>query len=170
MNKIEDVSQSFQFAERCMFHYLENLALIAALREDLRMADMQSSLKVCTYEEYLPTVGYIDNVPRRILRMDMLKSLIARVERCTNPITRLLNDLDSPHNSQERQDMLGILRVRYIQGNSPERSADYLKMARSTYYERRKRLVAMVISYMGLNGRTDSVQIPDEFRTDSGLI
>ena len=154
MKKIEDISQPFKFAESCMFQYLENLARIEALRDDLKMVDMQSSVKIQSYEEYSPTVGYIDNIPVRLMKIDMLESLIAGLERWTKPITRLLNDLDSPYNvSPERQDLLNILRIRYIHRNTWDRSLEYLKMRRETFSERRKRLVEMAIGYMGLKMR-----------------
>jgi len=137
-----------------MFSYLKNLARIKALRADLKILDMQSSVKVQSYEEYQSTTGYIDNIPIRILKIDTLEGLIAGVERWTGPITDLLNDLDSPYNiSSERQDLLGILRVRYIYGNTWDRSLEYLKMSKERFIERRRQLVEMAIGYMGLEAR-----------------
>ena len=37
MKTENDISHPFKFAESCMFHYLENLARIEALRDDLKM-------------------------------------------------------------------------------------------------------------------------------------
>ena len=137
-----------------MFHYLENLARIESLRDDLKMADMQSSLKTPNYGGYSPTMGYIDNIPGRILKIDMLESLIIGLERWTKPITRLLNDLGSPYNvSPERQDLLGVLRIRYLYGNTWDKSVEYLKMSRKTFSERRTQLVELAIGYTGLKAR-----------------
>ena len=152
MKKTEhDISKPFKFAESCMFQYLRNTARIESLRDDLKMVDMQSSIKSPIYDEYHPTVGYIDNIPVRIMKIDMLEGMIAGLERWTKPITRLLNDLDSPYNiSPERQDLGGILRIRYIYGNTWEKSLEYLKMPKVRFLERRRQLVEMAIGYMGL--------------------
>jgi hypothetical protein len=133
-----------------MYHYLENVARIEALRDELKVVDA-STVGAQSYEERTAPDGYIDNIPGRILKIDMLESLIAGLERWTKPITRLIADLESPYNlSPERQDMLGILRVRYLHGNTWDRTTEYLKMRKETFVERRKQLVHIAVRYLAL--------------------
>ena len=148
---MSDINRPFKFAESCMFRYLGNLARIKALQEDLKIVEAQSSVKVQNYEERSSPDGYIDNIPGRILKIDALENLIADLERWTKPITRLLSDLESPYSSPERQEMLEIMRMRYISDYPWDRCADRLKMSRTTFFVRRKQLVELVISYMGLS-------------------
>jgi hypothetical protein len=137
-----------------MFAYVENLARLDVLRDDLEAAKRQSSIKAPNYDGTPPTMGYIDNIPGRIIKAEALERLILDLERWTKPITRLLRDLENPHSSPKRQEMLKILRVRYIHGNTWDRTIALLKMPRDTFSERRKELVKTVIRYMGLESRT----------------
>jgi hypothetical protein len=134
-----------------MFAYVENLARLDALRGDLEAAKRQSSIKAPNYDGTSPTVGYIDNVPGRIIKAEALERLILDLERWTRPITRLLRDLNNPHSSPKRQEMLGILRTRYLHNNTQEQTVTYLKMSKTCYLDRRKQLVRLVIRYMGLD-------------------
>jgi hypothetical protein len=136
-----------------MYNYLENVARLEVLRDDLRALDAVT-VRGQNYEERTAPDGYIDNIPGRILKIDALESLIAGIERRTKPVARLIADLESPYNlSPERQDMLGILRVRYLHRNTWDRTISHLKMRRETFIERRKQLVQMAIRYLGLESR-----------------
>ena len=120
----------FKFAESCMYNYLENVARIEALRDELKILDKRT-VKVQKYEEHLSPRGYIENVPERLFKIDALEALIKDIERYTSPITRLLVDLESPYNlSTERQGLLGILQVRYLHKNTWERTLNHLEISR----------------------------------------
>jgi hypothetical protein len=142
----------FKSAESCMYHHLENLARIEALRDELRIVDAMSSVKIQNYE-FQPGApdGYIDNIPIRIMKIDALESLILGLERWTKPMTRLIADLESPYSSPERQEMLGILRFRYLGGNTWTRTEGLLEMSHATFLERRKELVRMAMGYIVFN-------------------
>jgi hypothetical protein len=148
---MNSISNPFKTAESCMFGYLENLARLDALRDDLRLADARSSLKTPNYDGYATARGYADNIPGRVLKIDMLESLIIGLERRTKPIARLLRDLESPYSSSKRREMLGILRTRYMHNNTQEQTVDYLKMSKTCYLDRRKQLVRLAVRYMGLD-------------------
>ena len=147
---MKDKSYPFQFAEGCMYNYLENVAKVEALRDELRALD-RVTVKVQKYEEQNTPCGFVDNIPDRLIHIDALESLILDLERHTRPIGRLLVDLESPYNlSPERQQMLGILRVRYFGKNTWERAVTFLRMSHGTFGERRKQLVELAIVYLGL--------------------
>jgi hypothetical protein len=134
-----------------MYNYLENVARLEALRNELRLTKMETPVRVQSYEERTAPDGYVDNFPPRILKIDMLEFLITDLERWTEPIGNLIADLENPCNlSPKRQEMLQILRVRYLHGNTWSRTVEHLKMTRNTFIERRKRLVLTVIQYLGL--------------------
>jgi hypothetical protein len=136
-----------------MYNYLENVARAKALRDELKIADMETSVRGQSYGERIAPNGYVDNVPARILKIDMLESLILGLERWTKPIGRLIADLESPYNlSPERQDMLGILCIRYLHGNTWDRTISYLRMSHGTFGIRRRQLVFLAAKYLGLNG------------------
>ena len=146
------IESDFSRAESCMYRYLENLARIEALRDDLKIVDSMSSVKAQNYDvRTINSDGYIDNIPIRIMKIDALESLIVKIERWTKPITRLISDLGISYASPERQEMLGILRFKYLGGNTWTRTEDLLNMRHATFLERRGELVRMAISYMVLD-------------------
>jgi hypothetical protein len=148
---MKETNHRFQLAESCMYNYLENVARVAALRDELKLVDMETSVRGQSYEERTAPDGYVDNIPARILKIDTLESLIKGLERWTKPIERLIADLESPYNlSPERQEMLGILRIKYLHGNTWDRTIEHLNMRRETFIERRKQLVFTAIQYLGL--------------------
>lgn len=164
---MKDKTYPFQFAESCMFNYLENAARVEALRDELRAVDRLSSAKIQQYEERIPCTGYVDNVSSRTLQIDALESLIADLERHVNPITRLLHDLESPFNlSPERKEMLRILQVRYLHKNTWDRTVAFLKMRRETFAERRKDLVWLAIRYLGIKDRSKVPELKPELKAD----
>jgi hypothetical protein len=151
-NSSKKPESDFSRAESCMYHYLENLARIKALRDDLKIVDAMSSLKTQDYDARPgESGGFIDNIPIRIMKISALESLICGLERYTNPVARLIADLELPCSAPERQEMLEILRFRYFGGNTWARTEELLNMSHATLLERRAKLVHMAIGYMALD-------------------
>ena len=139
----------FGRAESCMYNYLENIARIEALRDALKIVDLMGSAKIQNYDAQPSAAGgHTDDVSRRIEKIEMFECLIRKTERWTKPITRLICDLEAPYSSPERKEMLGILRFKYLGGNTWDRTEGLLKMNRTTVYERREALVRMAIQYI----------------------
>jgi hypothetical protein len=94
-------------------------------------------------------MGYIETVPRYVLRADEIESSIAVLERRVLPVARLIADLESPYNlSHERREMLDILRLRYLHQNTWERTIEYMKISGNTFGKRRKQLVELAACYL----------------------
>jgi hypothetical protein len=135
-----------------MYHYLENLARIEALRDDLKIVDAMGSAKIQNYDSQPgATGGHADDVSMRVVKIEMLESLILKAERWTKPITLLIRDLESPYSSPERQEMLEILRFKYLGGNTWDRIQENLKIRRETVFVRRGELVRLAMGYLALN-------------------
>lgn len=144
----------YRFAERCLYTYKENLARLEVLREDLRVIRSLSSVKVQDYDYNTISStpgGHGDPVVERLLRIEHLEEKITGLERRTKPITRLLEDLESPYVLEEsrRATLLKILQYVYLGGNSWQDAANELRLGRSAFFDRRRELVNIAIRYLG---------------------
>ena len=139
----------FRTAEGCLYGYQENLARLESLRADL---DKLSSLTIQSYKSDLRSDGgHSDPVWGYIQRGEDIREQIAALERRTEPITRLLEDLESPDvwDGSPKAAMAKILRLCYFARNSKEQVASELHMDRRRVYERRDDLVKLTIRYLG---------------------
>ena len=140
----------FRFAEGCLYNYQENLARLERLRADLAKL---SSRTVTNYEAEGHAAGtHSDPVLKCVQQREALEGEIAGLERRTDPVTRLLADLESPNvlKGSPYAQIAKILRLYYFGKNSREQISNELKIGMRTIYEKRAELVKMAIRYLGL--------------------
>ena len=63
-----------------------------------------------------------------------------------------MEDLGSPFvlEGSIKRDLLAILKLRYLGGNTWDRTADELSLGRTTFFQRKKELVRTAARYLGL--------------------
>ena len=68
------------------------------------------------------------------------------------PITQLIEDLTAPEvlEYSDNKVLMDILRLMYFGKNPPDAVIDELKIARRTFFKRRRELVNMTVSYLAL--------------------
>ena len=140
----------FRFAEGCLYNYQENLARLDRLRTDLAKV---SSRTVTNYEAEGHAAGtHSDPVLKCVQQREALEGEIAGLERRTEPVTRLIADLESPYvlEGSPKAVLAKILRMCYFAGNPKEQVALHLHLDRRRIYEKRDELVKLAIKYMGL--------------------
>lgn len=141
----------FRFAERCLYDYLENVARLEALRVELRALDAMSSVRVQTYDGIPGNGEPHDAVSVRLEKIEKVEQNILSLERRTRPVEMLLADLSSPYVLEPaRKEMLEILRLRYLYGNTWGRAMDELRIPQTTFARRRRDLVDMAGRYLGV--------------------
>ena len=141
----------FRFAERCLYDYKTNVARLEVLRADLRTLDALSSAKGQAYDA-LPCPGHLrDAVSARLERIENLEEDIRYLERRTEPIRRLYDDLGAGYvlEGSPKTILRGILELFYLGENTWQATAEELGLGRTSFFEKRKELVELTIRYLG---------------------
>lgn len=141
----------FRFAERCLYDYKTNVARLEVLRADLRTLDALSSAKGQAYDA-LPCLGYLrDAVSARLERIENLEEDIRYLERRTEPIRRLYDDLRAGYVLEGSPKMIlrGILELFYLGENTWQATAHELGLSRASFFRKKEDLVRLSICYLG---------------------
>ena len=144
---------NFRFAEKCLYEYKRNLSAINILREDLRVANAQNSVHVQNYQLSFGFGGEPSNpVEERVIKIEKIKERIQKLERCTNPITQLIADLNTPENLKysDNKTLFNILKLLYFGKNTVDDIVDELHLGRRTFARKRRELVFMACGYLAL--------------------
>ena len=144
---------NFRYAEKCLYGYKQNMACLKVLREDLRVIETGTDVHVQNYQYTFSFTGEPSNpVEARVVKMESLKKRIKDLERCTAPITDMIETLTSKDvlNGSNNAALMEILRLMYFGGNTPEAIMNELNIAKRTFSRRRRALVSKTISYLGL--------------------
>ena len=86
------------------------------------------------------------------MNIESIEGKIQCLKRQTEPIGLLIEDLSSPEvlEYSDNKGLLDILRLLYFGRNPADMVIEELKLARRTFYNRRRELVNMAISYLAL--------------------
>ena len=143
----------FRYAEKCLYGYNRNMACLKVLRDDLRIAEAGTDVHAQNYQDTFGFTGEPSNpVEVRQIKIENIQGRIRMLERCTAPITSLIEDLTSPNvlNGSNNVAMMDIMRLLYFGGNTPDAIIEELKIARRTFFKRRRALVYTTIAYLAL--------------------
>ena len=143
----------FRYAEKCLYDYKRNMACLKVLKDDLRVEEAGTDVHAQNYQYSFGFTGEPSNpVEARQIKIENIQNRIRTLERYTEPITMLIKDLTSPNvlNGSNNAALMDILRLMYFGGNTPEAIMEELKIARRTFYSRRRALVSVTITYLAL--------------------
>ena len=92
-----------------------------------------------------------DPVQTRMMRIEKLEERIRLLERFTQPVTRLVEDLTAPyvHEGSAKAEMYSLMELYYFGQNSIASVMEALHISRKNVYNRRRELVNMAMGYMG---------------------
>lgn len=146
MNEREQ--RPYQFAEKCLYDYQENLARLELLKDDL---ERLSSLTVTNYNAQGRGGVPGDPVWKYVQKKLDIEDGIAGLERKTAPITRMVSDLEAPWvlEGSPKMEMAKVLRMCYFGKTPREQAASNLNMAERTLRARKREVVKMAIYYLG---------------------
>lgn len=114
--------------EKYLYDYEKNLACLEVSNYDLEI------LKNSIYSTDETVVSRADKIEKLKSKIDILKKQ-------TEPVTKLLRDL------QGDKYLLSILRLYYFGLNKVDVVADYLHISRRYFFYKRKDLILMAIKY-----------------------
>ncbi len=143
----------FRYAEKCLYGYKRNMACLKVLQDDLRVEEAGSDVHAQNYQYTFGFTGEPSNpVEARQIKIENIQGRIRMLERCTKPITSLIEDLTSPNvlNGSNNAAMMDVMRLLYFGGNTPDVIIDELKIARRTFFRIRHALVCTTIVYLAL--------------------
>ena len=150
---MEQEQNSFRSAEKWLYGYKRNMAGLKVLRDDLRVAQAGLDVHAQNYQYTFSATGEVSSpVHARVEKIESLEGRIRWLERYTKPITQLIEDLTAPEvlEYSDNKVLMDILRLMYFGKNPPDVIMGELKIARRTFFKRRRELVNMAISYLAL--------------------
>ena len=149
MNKFTD-DKKYRDVEYSLFNYKKNLACLDILREDLKVLQASTDVKAQNYDNpFSENLMPSDPVVSRAVRIETVENKIKQLERNTKPITCLELDLSSNDvlKNSPNKDLLNILRFFYFANNPVDLVVIELNLSRTTFYERRRKLVFKALGY-----------------------
>ncbi len=133
----------FRYAEKCLYNYKPNLACLEVLRGDLQIKRSGSDVHAQNYQSTFGFSGEPSSpVYSHVVSIETLEERIKYLERLTNPISKLINDLND--------DFLQILKLMYFEDNTQKKVMIELNIPKRTFLRRREKLVNLAIIYLGL--------------------
>lgn len=143
---------AFRYAEKCLYEYKRNMACLEVLKEDLRVGQASTDVHAQNYQQPSSFTGEPSNpVQTRLMKLEKLEERIRILERYTQPVTRLIEDLTAPyvHEGSAKAEMYSIMELYYFGQNSISFILSELHMSRKGIYNKRSKLVKMALGYMG---------------------
>ena len=143
----------FRYTEKCLYEYKRNISAIHVLREDLRVENAQTDVHAQNYQLVFGFTGEPSNPDEaRLIKIQNLEERIYKLERCTNPITQLITDLNAPENLKysDNKLLLDILKLFYFGKNTISDILDELHLRQRTFSRKRRQLVFMACGYLAL--------------------
>ena len=143
----------FRYAEKCLYEYKRNLAALEVLRRDLIVERAGSDVHAQNYQLNFNFGGEPSNpVQARLIKIETLEDRIKKLERVTQPITRLINDLNSDENLEGSNNKMlyEVLKLMYFGKNKPVSIRDELAISKRSFSFFRVELVKTAIDYLAL--------------------
>lgn len=131
------------YVERCLYDYKANIAEIEILSEQL---DNIMSLHGHSYEIY-NSQGESDPVGNIVSQKLKLERKIFLLQKRVKPVDKLIDDLKG--SSIRRQQMLEILKLKYIQHEDKDFIKKSIAISEATFWRRIKELRWLARRYFG---------------------
>lgn len=146
-------NEIFRYAEKCLYEYHSNLARLEVLREDLRVLRASFDFQSKNYQSAIAHYGSVsDPVANHVIKIQELEAQIKRLERNTEPITKLIESINTMELKKysKGNEYKKILELFYFSEFSLSEVASKLKKSRQTISKRRQALVHKAVGYLGL--------------------
>ena len=143
---------AYRYAEKCLYDYPANSAKLSALSEELELLRGTGDVRGHVYEVGCNVRGsHSDPVSSYVEKIENTERRIKELKRYVGPVRRLISDLTGPNvlARSKNEDYRRILELYYFGGNSAAQVISQLNWSKSMFYERKKRLVAIAMVYMG---------------------
>lgn len=135
----------FQYVESCLYNYRENRERLDLKRLELRNIPLLRS--TTDYQERV-NAGIMISEPVAVimLRIESIEEDIRRLEKKTEPVTRLIFTL-----REQRSPLVDLLDYRYFQQLPWDRCLELLHVSRGTFKSWRVRLIEKAARMLGFD-------------------
>ena len=144
---------NYRFAEKCLYEYPANCSKLLSLQQELALVCGSSDARGHSYNVGENVSGvHSDPVSSYVEHKMRIEFRICYVRRYTEPITRLVDDLNSSNvlENSKKDDCRKILQLFYFGRNPMNAVLGELNCGKDVFYERRKFLVNSAIQYLGI--------------------
>ena len=131
------------YVERCLYDYKANVAEIEILREE---RENLMSMHGQSYEANNSS-GKNDPVANTANQKLTLEKKISHIEKRVKPVNKLIKDLQG--SSLRVQQMLGILRLKYIEHEDKDTIKHTIAVSEATFWRRVRDLLRLAKRYFG---------------------
>ena len=146
-------NDKFRHVEKCLYSYKDNLARIAALNDDLTILRAGSDVHAQNYQQRLNnSIASANPVASYVEKIQKLENHIIKLKRVTEPVTRLINDIEAAiinSDSNVMRDFNILLNSFYFGRCSLIEVAAIIEKSRKTLSKRRTALVKKAAIYLG---------------------
>ena len=146
-------TNTYRFAEKCLYEYPANSAKLNALYDELELLRISSDVRGHSYEGGNNVKGsHSEPVSAYVERIESVEHAILNVKRYVDPITNLKTDLNCAYilANSKAEECRKILYLHYFGKNAMQSILSQMNISKSVFYERRKYLVQQAIKYLGL--------------------
>lgn len=134
--------------------YPSNLTRVKVLQRDLDVLRAQTDVKAQNYVKVYQgdkdrTPG--DPVSEYVQKIEKLEKEIGQLERITEPITKMIQDLKSPYalEASLNSDFIKILGLHYFGRNPLPTILNATGWSRASFFRKKKMLIKLAKSYLG---------------------
>ena len=145
----KEYKSKFRYAESCLYNYQLNLSKIKTLSEKLESLEQSSSVKAQSYEA-MSFGGEVSRpVEQRAMSIINLQDQLKKLECCTHPIARMVEDLGKDYGLGDTPDKnFLLLELRYFAKGTWTQIAQKMQVSEETLKYWRQRLIRQAIEYL----------------------
>ncbi len=138
----------FRKTEHCLYHYRLNTARLEVVRSELEKLRQAGDVHAQDYSGRMNAGACnADPISSYVHKLLSLEHRISVLERYTQPITRLITDLQHSPEKMSRNYLL-VLEYFYFSGLTVPRILEIIHWSRSTFFSRRLSLVILASDYI----------------------
>ncbi|MBR0253794.1 MAG: hypothetical protein IJQ57_10640 [Synergistaceae bacterium] len=144
----------YRYIEDCLSNYPSNLSRLEVLQKDLELLRASTDVQAQNYSAVnnSPKTKHSDPVPEYVQRIEKLENEIAKLDRKTTQITKMIKDLKSPYalEGSKNSDFIKILGLHYFSGNPLFIILETTGWSRATFFRKKRQLFDLALQYLGV--------------------
>ena len=146
--------EMLQYIDECLEDYPSNLTRIEVLNRDLSELRASSDVHAQNYlviRNKDSKIRHSDPVVSYVLKIERLEEEIKRLQRITEPISKMIQDLKTPYASEDslNNDYIKILGLYYFGRNPVQIILDITQWSRAAFFRKKKQLALLAKNYLG---------------------
>lgn len=148
--------ETLQYVDECLENYPSNLIRIEVLNKDLQLLRSSSDVHAQNYlrihnNDSVNRGSHSDPVVSYVLQIEKVEEEIKRLQRITEPISKMIQDLKTPYATDDslNNDFIKILGLYYFGRNSVQIVLEITRWSRAAFFRKKKQLALLAKNYLG---------------------